>query len=78
MNIHFWAQFLYDIAHDTKVFVIPGQATPAAHMVSFWVEKNPVPSPNRRALDWSVVLTVGQLSHAHCLQDNIVVSNEHN
>ena len=38
---------------------LPGQATCAAHTVSLWVE-NPLPPPNRQALDWSVVLTVGQ------------------
>ena len=38
---------------------LPGQATCTARMVSLWVE-NPFPPPNRQALDWSVVLTVGQ------------------
>ena len=40
-------------------------------------EKNSVPPPNRRALDWSVVLTVGRLSPI-VPQDNVVVSNNHN
>jgi len=40
---------------------LPRQATLTARAVSSWVEKNPVPPPNRRALDWSVVLTVGRL-----------------
>ena len=35
---------------------LPGQATCAARAVSFWVEKNPVPPPNRRALDWLLSL----------------------
>ena len=35
------------------------QATCAACTVSLWVE-NPFPPSNRQALDWSVVLTVGQ------------------
>jgi len=30
---------------------LPGQATRAARAVGLWVEKNPVPPPNRRALD---------------------------
>ena len=38
---------------------LPGQATRAARAVSLWVEKNPVPPPNR--WDWLVVLTVGRL-----------------
>ena len=38
---------------------LPGQATHTMHAVSLWVEKNPVPPPNRR--DWLVVLTVGRL-----------------
>ena len=37
---------------------LPREATRAARAVSLWVEKNPVPPPNSRALDWSVVLTV--------------------
>ena len=37
---------------------LPGQATRAARAVNLWVEKNPVPPPNRRALDCSVVLAV--------------------
>ena len=56
---------------------LPGQATCAARVVCLWVEKNPVPPPNRQALDWSVVLTVGQLCPI-VPQDNIVVSNKHN
>ena len=39
--------------------------------------ENPVPPPNRRALDWSVVFTVRQLCPIVPL-DNIVVSNKHN
>ena len=54
-----------------------GQATCTACAVSLWVEKNPVPPPNRRALDCSVVLTVGRLCPI-VPQDNIVVSNKHN
>ena len=38
---------------------LPGQATCAACVVCLWVEKNQVPPPNRRALDWSVVLLWG-------------------
>ena len=30
---------------------LPGQATRAARAVGLWVEKNPVPPPNGRALD---------------------------
>ena len=56
---------------------LPGQATCAARAGSLWVEKNPVLPPNRRALDWSVVLTVGRLCPI-VPQDNIVVSNKHN
>ena len=37
---------------------LPGQATRTARAVNLWVEKNPVPPPNRRALDCSVVLAV--------------------
>ena len=40
---------------------LPRQATLAARAVNLWVEKNPVPPPNCRASDWSVVLTVGRL-----------------
>ena len=36
---------------------LPGQATRAARAVGLWVEKYPVPPPNRQLLDWSVVLT---------------------
>ena len=56
---------------------LPGQATRAVHAVSLWVEKNPVHPPNRQALDWSVVLTVGGLCPI-VPQDSIVVSNKHN
>ena len=45
--------------------------------VSLWVEKNPVPPPNRWALDWSVVLTVGRLCPI-VLQDNILVRKKRN
>ena len=38
---------------------LPGQAAHAVRAVGLWVEKNPVPPPNRQALDWSVVFTVG-------------------
>ena len=55
----------------------PGQVTSAARTVSLWVEKNPVPTPNRLALDWSVVLIVGGLCPT-VPQDNIVVSNKQN
>ena len=48
-----------------------------AHAVGLWVEKNLVPPPNRRALNWSVVLTVRRLCPI-VPQDNIVVSNKHN
>ena len=48
-----------------------------AHTVGLWVEKNPVPPPNRQALDWSVVFTVGGVCPI-IPQDNIVVSNKHN
>ena len=41
-----------------KAAKLPGQATCAVRAVGLWVEKNPVPPPNRQALDWSVVLTV--------------------
>ena len=60
---------------------LPGQATPTARAVSSWVEKNSVPPLNRRALDWSVVLTIGRHTDGCCPivpQDNIVVSNKHN
>ena len=56
---------------------LPRQATRMARAVGLWVEKNPVPPSNRRALDWSVVLTVGGLCPI-VPQDNIVVSNKHN
>ena len=56
---------------------LPGQATHAAHAVSLWVEKNPVPPPNRQALGWSVVLAVGRLCPI-IPQDNIAASNKHN
>ena len=57
---------------------LPGQATRAARAVHSWVEKNSVPHLiNCRALDWSVVFTIGRLCPI-VLQDNIVVSNKHN
>ena len=56
---------------------LPGQATHTAHAVNLWVEKNLVPPPIRRALDWSVVLTVGEVCPI-VPQDNKVVSNKHN
>ena len=62
---------------------LPGQATPAARVVSSWVEKILVPPLNCRALDWSVVLTIGYYLSIGRLypivhQDNIVVTNKHN
>ena len=60
-----------------RVARLPGHSTCAARAVSSWVEKNPVLPPNRRALDWSAVLTVGGLCPI-ILQENIVVSNKHN
>ena len=51
--------------------------TCTVRVVSLRVEKNPVPPPNCRALDWSVVLTVGLLCPI-VPQDNIVVSNKQN
>ena len=56
---------------------LPRQVTCAVGAVSSWVEKNSLPPPNRRALDWSVVLTVERLCPI-VPQDNIVVSNKHN
>ena len=56
---------------------LPEQTIRAARVVSLWVEKNPVHPPNRRALDWSVVLTVGRLCPI-VPQVNIVASNKHN
>ena len=56
---------------------LPRQATRTARVVSLWVEKCPVHPPNRRALDWSVVLTVGRLCPI-ILQVNTVASNKHN
>ena len=53
---------------------LPGQATRAARVVGLWVEKNPAPPPNRRALD---CLTVGELCPI-VPQDNTLVSNKHN
>ena len=53
------------------------QATCAVCALSLWVEKDPVPPTSRRALDWSVVLTVRRLCPI-VPQDNIVVSNKHN
>ena len=43
------------------------------HALGLWVEKNPAPPPNRRALD---CLTVGELCPI-VSQNNIVVSNKH-
>ena len=61
-----------------RAAMLPGQVTRAARAVSSWVEKNSVPPLiNGRALDWSVVLTIGRLCPI-VLQDNIVVSNKHN
>ena len=64
-----------------RVAGLPGQVTRAGDMRStrsrLMGGEKPGPSPNHRALDWSVVFTVGGL----CLivpQDNIVVSNKHN
>ena len=51
---------------------LPGQATRAACAESLWVEKNPVPFPNRRD-----AFAVRQLCPI-VPQDNIVVSNKHN
>ena len=69
-----------DIRHTSgglRATRLPGQVTHAVRAVSLWVEKIPVPPPNCRALDWSVVLTVRQLCPI-VPQDNIVVSNKHN
>ena len=49
---------------------LPRQATHGVRTVSLRVEKNPVTPPNRCALVWSVVLTVGWLCPI-VLQDNI-------
>ena len=60
-----------------RVARLPGQATCVAHAIRLWVEKNPVPPPNRRALDWSVVLIVERLCPIDS-RNNTVVSNTHN
>ena len=49
---------------------LPWQETHAVRMVGLWVEKNLVPPPNHRALEWSVVFTVGGLCPI-VPQDNI-------
>ena len=69
--------FLWTGNGSFRVARLPREATRVVHTVSSWVEKNPVPAPNHRALDWSVVLTVGRLCPI-VPQDNIVASNKHN
>ena len=51
----------------------PGRPRHARRALGLWVEKNPAPPPNRRALD---CLTVGELCPI-VPQNNIVVSNKH-
>ena len=65
-ELHFWDSGGFKAAR------LPGQATCMVRTVGLWVKKNPVPPPNHRALDWSVVLTVGGLCPI-ITQDNIVV-----
>jgi len=67
----------YSTSGGFRAARLPRQATCAAHAVGLWVEKNPAPPPNRQALEWSDVLTVGGLCPI-VPQDNIVVSNKHN
>ena len=47
----FGPKMLLESSGGFRVARLPGQATRAAHTVGLWVEKNPIPPPNRRALD---------------------------